>query len=75
MRVDPVAPAVTLTQVLNRYSYTGNDPVNAFDPDGRVTVCNVIASGPLFLSMGGVLPAPLPPPSLSVLHDPMCTDV
>jgi len=53
MRVDPVAPAVTLTQVLNRYSYTGNDPVNAFDPDGRVTVCNVIASGPLFLSMGG----------------------
>ena len=53
MRVDPVAPAVTLTQGLNRYSYAGNDPINAFDPDGRVTVCSIIASGPLFLTMGG----------------------
>jgi hypothetical protein len=52
-RVDPVAPPCTLTQVMNRYSYAGNDPINAFDPDGRVTVCSIVATGKIWLSMGG----------------------
>ena len=42
---DPVGFSPGAPQMFNRYSYTLNDPVNAIDPDGRVTICNNHSGG------------------------------
>ncbi|MFY9555896.1 MAG: RHS repeat-associated core domain-containing protein, partial [Blastocatellia bacterium] len=52
MRTDPVGPVIDWPQSLNRYSYAGNDPVNASDPDGRVTDCRIVGTGTIWLSLG-----------------------
>jgi hypothetical protein len=53
MRVDPIAGGVYKPQALNRYSYVRNDPVNAYDPDGLVTLCSIVGTGTIWLSLGG----------------------
>jgi len=38
LSVDPAASRMNNPQVLNRYSYVRNDPVNLTDPDGRLPI-------------------------------------